>query len=81
MTITYKTKGTCSTRMHIEVENDTVQSLVVDNGCNGNLTGISKLVVGMRVDDVIEKLKGIRCGGKPTSCPDQLAKALMESKA
>ena len=66
MTIDYKTRGTCSTRMRIEVE-------------DGNLQGLSRLVAGMRVEDVIARLEGISCGGKPTSCPDQLAKALKQS--
>ena len=66
MTIDYKTKGTCSSRMLIEVEDGVVKSLQVTGGCNGNLQGLSKLV-------------GIRCGFKPTSCPDQLAQALKQS--
>lgn len=79
MTITYQTKGTCSSRMTIEVEDGVVQSLQVDGGCNGNLQGISKLVAGMKVEDVITRLEGIRCGFKPTSCPDQLAQALKQA--
>lgn len=79
MTIDYKTKGTCSTRMRIEVEDGVIQSLDVSNGCDGNLQGLSRLVAGMRVEDVIARLEGISCGGKPTSCPDQLAKALKQS--
>ncbi|NCB63067.1 MAG: TIGR03905 family TSCPD domain-containing protein [Clostridia bacterium] len=81
MTITYQTKGTCSTKMTIEVEDDTVVSLKVDNGCSGNLQGISRLVAGMKVEDVVARLEGIRCGGKATSCPDQLARALREARA
>ena len=76
MTIDYKTKGTCSSRMLIEVEDGVVKSLQVTGGCNGNLQGLSKLVAGMKVEDVISRLEGIRCGFKPTSCPDQIAKAL-----
>lgn len=79
MTIDYKTKGTCSSRMLIDVENGVVKSLQVTGGCNGNLQGLSKLVAGMKVEDVISRLEGIRCGLKPTSCPDQLAQALKES--
>ena len=79
MTIDYKTRGTCSTRMRIEVEDGVIQSLDVSNGCDGNLQGLSRLVAGMRVEDVIARLEGISCGGKPTSCPDQLAKALKQS--
>lgn len=79
MTIDYKTKGTCSTRMRIEVEDGVIRSLDVSNGCDGNLQGLSRLVAGMRVEDVIARLEGIRCGGKATSCPDQLAKALRQA--
>ena len=79
MTIDYKTKGTCSSRMLIEVEDGVVKSLQVTGGCNGNLQGLSKLVAGMKVGDDISRLGGIRCGFKPTSCPDQLAQALKQS--
>lgn len=79
MTIDYKTKGTCSSRMLIEVEDGVVKSLQVTGGCNGNLQGLSKLVAGMKVEDVISRLEGIRCGFKPTSCPDQLAQALSQA--
>lgn len=79
MTITYKTKGVCSSKMTIEVENGVVASLKVDGGCSGNLQGISRLVAGMRVEDVIQRLEGIRCGFKATSCPDQLAQALKKA--
>lgn len=79
MTIDYKTKGTCSSRMLIEVEDGVVKSLQVFGGCNGNLQGLSRLVAGMKVDDVIQRLSGIRCGMKPTSCPDQLAQALKQA--
>ena len=79
MTIDYKTKGTCSSRMRIEVEDGVVKSLQVTGGCDGNLQGLSKLVAGMKVEDVISRLEGIRCGFKPTSCPDQLAQALKQS--
>ena len=76
MTITYKTKGTCSSKMTAEVEDGVIRSLQVEGGCDGNLQGISKLVVGMQVEDVIERLEGIRCGRKATSCPAHLARAL-----
>lgn len=79
MTITYKTKGVCSTKMTIVVEDGVVASLKVDGGCSGNLQGISRLVAGMKVEDVIGRLDGIRCGFKSTSCPDQLAQALKEA--
>lgn len=76
----YKTFGTCSVQINFEVEDNIVKSVEFVGGCNGNTKGISKLVVGMNIDDVIAKLEGIRCGIRPTSCPDQLAKALKEYK-
>ena len=79
MTIDYRTRGVCSTRMVIDVEDDTVKSVKIFNGCDGNLQGISRLVEGMKVTDAISKLEGIHCGGKPTSCPDQLAQALKQA--
>ena len=79
MTIDYRTRGVCSTRMVIDVEDDTIQSVKIFNGCDGNLQGISRLVEGMKVTDAISKLEGIRCGGKSTSCPDQLAQALKQA--
>ncbi len=78
MTIDYQPKGVCSRLMRIEVEDGVVTSLQVMGGCNGNLQGIAHLVEGMKVEDVISRLEGIRCGGKPTSCPDQLAQALKQ---
>ena len=72
----YQTKGTCSTSIDIELENGIVQSVSFTGGCNGNLHGISKLVAGMDAREAIQRLKGIRCGYKSTSCPDQLAQAL-----
>ena len=74
--MTYKKKGTCSTAIDIEVNDGIIESVQFTGGCNGNLKGICALVKGMRVEDAIEKLEGIRCGMKPTSCPDQLAQAL-----
>ena len=74
--MTYKTKGTCSTAIDIEVNDGIIESVQFTGGCNGNLKGICALVKGKRVEDAIEKLEGIRCGMKPTSCPDQLAQAL-----
>ncbi len=81
MTFEYLPRGVCSRRMIIEVEGDTVVNLSVEGGCHGNLQGISALVKGMKVDEVIGKLDGIRCGGKSTSCPAQLAAALKEIKS
>lgn len=75
----YKTKGTCSQRILFEIQDGKVHNVQFIGGCNGNLQGISKLVEGMSVDSVIERIEGIHCGFKPTSCPDQLAKALREA--
>lgn len=75
----YKTKGTCSQRILFEIENGKLKNVQFIGGCNGNLQGISKLVEGMDVQDVIDRIEGIHCGMKPTSCPDQLAKALKEA--
>ena len=69
----YKTTGVCSSFIDIELDNDIIKSVSFMGGCNGNLKGISSLVVGMKVEDAISKLKGIKCGFKNTSCPDQLA--------
>ena len=74
----YKTKGVCSQLINVEVENNIVTSVEFVGGCNGNLKGIAELVKGMDVEDVIERLEGITCGAKPTSCPAQLAEALKE---
>lgn len=79
MMITYKPKGVCSGKMEIEVEDGIVRTLRIHGGCDGNLQGIARLVPGMTVAAVIERLEGIRCGGKPTSCPDQLAQALRQA--
>lgn len=81
MVYTYKTSGTCSSLIEIDIENGIINNVKYTGGCNGNLQGVSKLVKGMRIDDVIEKLEGIRCGFKVTSCPDQLARALKQYKA
>ena len=75
----YKTKGTCSQRILFEIDDNKLKNVQFIGGCNGNLQGISKLVEGMDVDAVIEKTEGIHCGMKPTSCPDQLARALREA--
>ncbi len=78
MKYTYKPKGVCSRKIELEVEEGIVKELLVIGGCNGNLQGISKLVRGMNIEEVIKRLKGIDCNGKGTSCPDQIAKALEE---
>ncbi|MCR5793471.1 MAG: TIGR03905 family TSCPD domain-containing protein [Lachnospiraceae bacterium] len=72
----YKTKGTCSREIHIELDGDIVKSVEFIGGCAGNTHGISKLVKGMSATEVIERLEGTLCGPRSTSCPDQLAKAL-----
>ncbi|MBD5105911.1 MAG: TIGR03905 family TSCPD domain-containing protein [Lachnospiraceae bacterium] len=72
----YKPVGVCSSSIDIQVENDTIKSVSFTGGCNGNLQGISSLVQGMKPEEAIMKLKGIKCGYKNTSCPDQLAIAL-----
>ncbi|MDR2530114.1 MAG: TIGR03905 family TSCPD domain-containing protein [Oscillospiraceae bacterium] len=74
----YKTKGVCASSVTIKVDGAVVTSVEFDGGCNGNAKGLGKLVVGMPVADVVERLGGIRCDRKQTSCPDQLAKALTE---
>ncbi|HIU33159.1 MAG TPA: TIGR03905 family TSCPD domain-containing protein [Candidatus Pullichristensenella excrementigallinarum] len=74
---TYNTRGTCSRQIQIELEEDTIKNVVFVGGCTGNLQGVSKLVQGMKVDTVIQLLQGIQCRGG-TSCPDQLAKALVK---
>lgn len=76
MKVCYKTQGTCSSLIEVEVENGIVTDIHFTGGCNGNLQGISSLVKGMAVDEVIARLEGICCGSRPTSCPDQLCKAL-----
>lgn len=80
MQFEYRTKGTCSQRIIFEIEDDVLKNVQFLGGCNGNLKGISSLVEGMNVDEVIAKVEGIQCGFKSTSCPDQLAKALKEAK-
>lgn len=72
----YRTQGTCSIQINIEVENGIINDVEFIGGCNGNLQGISRLVKGMTCEDTIKRLEGIKCGFKATSCPDQLAQAL-----
>lgn len=81
LVMVYTTAGTCSREIHFDVENNKLVNVSFLGGCNGNLKGISSLVEGMDIDDVIKKVEGIKCGARPTSCPDQLAKALKEYKA
>lgn len=81
--INYKTSGVCSRRITISIDTDTdtVVKVAFEGGCSGNTQGVASLATGMTVDSVIEKVEGIRCGFKSTSCPDQLAKALMQYKS
>ena len=73
----YKTQGTCSTKINFELRDGKVYSVSFENGCKGNLKGIALLVEGMSVEKVISTLRGVKCGSRGTSCPDQLAKALL----
>lgn len=79
MKYVYKTKGTCSRSITVELDGDIIKSVSFEGGCNGNLKGISRLVEGMTVDQVEKLLSGVTCGFRPTSCPDQLAKAVREA--
>ena len=78
--ISYVTKGVCSRKIELEIEDGIVTSAKFIGGCAGNTQGVAALVKGMSVDEAISRLSGIRCGFKPTSCPDQLATALKEYK-
>nr|WP_202621086.1 TIGR03905 family TSCPD domain-containing protein [Pseudoflavonifractor sp. 524-17] len=79
VTIEFNPQGVCSRHMKIDVEDGVIRAVEIQGGCPGNLQAISRLVVGMRAEDVVERLEGIRCGGKPTSCPDQLTRALRQA--
>ena len=76
MKYTYKTKGTCSTNIHFDINGDIISNVSFENGCNGNLQAVSRLVDGMTVDQIKAKCKGINCSSKGTSCADQLARAV-----
>lgn len=76
----YKTKGVCSRQIDVEVEGNIIKKVSFVGGCNGNTQGIAALVTGMDIDEAIARLEGIDCGGRGTSCPDQLSKALVEYK-
>lgn len=80
MTYEFTPSGVCSQRITFELDGDIVKNVKFTGGCNGNLKGIGALVEGMKKDEVIERLSGIRCGFKRTSCPDQLARALSEAE-
>ncbi|MBQ1347483.1 MAG: TIGR03905 family TSCPD domain-containing protein [Erysipelotrichaceae bacterium] len=81
MKFEYVPKNVCSRHYTLDIEDDTIRSLQVEGGCQGNLTGISRIVVGMKVDDVIRAFEGVDCHGRGTSCPDQISKALRAYKA
>lgn len=72
----YRPKGVCSRMINLELDGDTIRSVEFVGGCSGNTQGLARLVEGMNVDDAISRMEGIKCGPRPTSCPDQLAKAL-----
>ena len=74
----YKTEGVCCKEIRLEVEDGVITELEFLNGCDGNLQGIAKLAKGRKVDEIVEAIEGIQCKGRPTSCPDQLAKALSQ---
>ena len=76
----YKTQGTCSSQIMFEVENNKLKNVRFIGGCNGNLQGMSRLVEGMDIDEVIRRIDGIHCGPRSASCPDQLARALKKYK-
>ncbi len=76
--LTYTTKGTCSRQIIIDIQDDVITNIQFVGGCSGNTQGVAALAVGMKTDEVIKRLRGIKCGFKPTSCPDQLACALEE---
>ena len=78
--IQYQTSGVCCGIMQVKITDNCIEDAEFLGGCNGNLQGIKSLIKGMKIDDVIEKLQGIKCGSKDTSCPDQLAKCLIAYK-
>lgn len=80
MVYTFRPQGVCSIQMTVDIEGDTIKSLEVVGGCPGNSVGVASLVAGMKIDEAIKRLKGIQCGNKGTSCPDQLAKGLEKIK-
>ncbi|MBR6452077.1 MAG: TIGR03905 family TSCPD domain-containing protein [Lachnospiraceae bacterium] len=79
MKYTHKNTGTCSTQIDFDITDGILSNVRYTGGCNGNLQGVAKLVEGQKAEEVMERLKGIRCGSKPTSCPDQLAQAIGEA--
>ena len=81
MQYSYKTKGTCSSKITFDLEDHKIHNVQFTGGCSGNTQGVAALVEGMDVDEAISRMRGIRCGSKPTSCPDQLAAALEQAKS
>ncbi len=79
MSYIYNTEGTCSKKIEVELDGNVIKSVNFTGGCNGNLSGISKIVEGMTIENVISKFSGVTCGGRKTSCPDQLSKAVQEA--
>ena len=75
----FRTKGVCSRMINLELDGDTIRSVEFVGGCSGNTQGVARLVEGMKVDDAIARIEGIKCGPRPTSCPDQLAQALRQA--
>ncbi len=79
MSMTYKTRGVCSQAIVFDLDGDIIKKVDFIGGCSGNTQGVARLVEGMKAEDAIARLEGIKCGPRPTSCPDQLAKALKEA--
>ena len=79
--LSYKTKGVCSQEIRFDLDGDTIKHVEFIGGCSGNTQGVARLVEGMKAEEAIARLEGIQCGFRPTSCPDQLAKALKEAMA
>lgn len=75
----YRTKGVCSRMIKLELDGDIIRSVEFIGGCSGNTQGVARLIQGMKVDDAIARIEGIKCGPRPTSCPDQLAQALRQA--
>ena len=80
MRFEYPTAGVCSVKIQFDVDDGVVHNVQYTGGCNGNTQGVARLAEGMKIDDVIARLQGVRCGSRPTSCPDQLARALTLAK-
>lgn len=78
---TYTPHGVCSRKIDIDLEGNVIRKVTFTGGCSGNTQGVAALIVGMDVDEAISRIKGIHCGPRPTSCPDQLARALEAAKA